>query len=386
MNHKILRDTVVEVNLDYIAHNVRTIKEFIGNDVAMMAVVKGDGYGHGATVIAPTIIENGADYLAVATLTEALELRKYYKDYKIFILGYTPNEYLQYVVDYNIAQTICSIEQGQILNEIGKHSNKKPIVHIKYDTGLHRLGYEDNEENIEEIKKLFELENICVEGIFSHLAQASSEDDKAQYEKFIHAILEIESKGYKFKYKHLCESIASIAYPGYRFNMVRPGTIIYGIKQYDEENIFFKQALSFKTKIISIRKVKKYEGVGYKYSWKADKDYIVGTLPLGFGDGYSRKMSEVGYVIIHGKKAPILGMICMDQCMVDLTDIPNAAIGDEVIIYGDGTDGSINIEAASQLVDVTRGEILCRISRRTPRVYIKEEKIFKVLDYLQMDS
>ncbi|WP_313341307.1 alanine racemase [Sedimentibacter sp.] len=383
MNYEVLRDTVAEINLDSIAHNVRIIKEMIGNDVSMMTVIKGDGYGHGASTIAPIMIENGADYLAVATLTEALELRKLYKDYKLFILGYTPNEVLHYVVDNDIVQTIYSIEQAQILDELGKYSSKKPIVHIKYDTGLHRLGYEHKRESIEEIRKILELKNICVEGIFSHLAQASTEDDKEQYEKFIQAISEIESKGYEFKYKHLCESIATIAYPEYRFNMVRPGTVIYGIKPYNKENVFLKQALILKTRICSIRNVRKGEGVGYRYAWKADKDIVIGTLPFGFADGYSRKFSGgLGYMIVNGKKAKVVGRVCMDQCMIDLTDIPNAKIGDEVIIFGDGKNGSITIEQASQLLDVTRGEILSRISRRTPRVYTKNGNICKIVDHL----
>lgn len=382
MDGEILRDTIAEIDLDHIGNNVKIVRKIIGNEVAMVAVIKGDAYGHGAVGVASVMMENGADYLAVATLTEALELRKYYKDYKLMVLGYTPDEHLRYIVDHNIIQSICSIGQAEILGSFGKQQDKKPIVHIKYDSGMHRLGYQDSEESIEEIKKIFEIKEISVEGIFSHLAGASEEEDKLQYDKFTRAIAQIESEGYKFKYKHLCESIATISYPEYRFNMVRVGTIVYGIKSYDKEGLFFNQALSFKTKINSIRKVGKGEGVGYNYSWRADKNCIVGTLPLGFADGYSRKMSDEGYVVIHGKKAPIIGNVCMDLCMVDLTDINNAKIGDEVIIYGDGTDDSINIEMASQLMDVTRGEILSRISRRTPRVYIKEGQICKVLDHL----
>lgn len=383
MDYEILRDTVAEINLDNIAHNVRTIKKMIGNDVAMMTVIKGDGYGHGAAAVAPIMIENGADYLAVATLTEALELRKLYKDYKLFILGHTSNEVLHYVVDNNIAQTIYSIEQAKILDELGKHSSKKPIAHIKYDTGLHRLGYEHKKESIEEIRRILKLKNLCVEGIFSHLAQASAKADKEQYEKFVQVISEIESKGYKFKYKHLCESIAIIEHPEYRFNMVRPGTVLYGIKPYDKESFSFKQALILKTRICSIRNVKKGEGVGYSYVWKADRDIVIGTLPFGFADGYSGKFSGgLGYMVVNGKNAPVVGRVCMDQCMIDLTDIPNAKLGDEVIIFGDGNDGSITIEQASQLLDVTRGEILSRISRRTPRVYIKGDNIYKTVDYL----
>lgn len=378
----LLRDTYVEINLDNIAYNMKKIKEVAGKDVAIAAVVKANGYGHGAVDIAETIMENGGDYLAVATLTEALELRNHFKNFEIFIMGYTPDEYLEYVVENNITQTIFSLRQASLLNDLGIKHNKKPTVQIKYDTGFNRLGYKDCQASIDEIDQIFDLKNLNVEGIFSHFALTSKEEDQEQYNKLMNAISKLEAKGRTFKYKHICDSISGIDYPQYRLNMIRPGAIIYGLKSYKDDSIVLKQAMTFKTKIYHIKTLEEGEGVSYDYLWKAGKKSIVGTLPFGYADGYPRNMRDKGFVTINGKKAPILGVICMDQCMVDLTDIPEAKIGDEATIYGDGTNNTIDINEASKLAGTNKNEIVCRITRRTPRVYIKDNKIVKITNYM----
>ncbi len=380
--NQLIRDTYVEINLDNIAYNMQKIKDVVGENVAIAAVVKANGYGHGAVDLAPAIMENGADYLAVATLSEALELRNHYSDYNIFIMGYTPDEYLEHVVKNNITQTIFSLRQAELLNILGKKYNKIPKVQIKYDTGFNRLGYRDCQESIDEINQIFDLDNLEVEGIFSHFALAGKEEDDIQYKKLMNVIEQLESKGRTIKYKHICDSISGIDYPQYRLNMIRPGAIIYGLKSYKDDSVVLKQALTFKTKIYHIKTLEKGEGVSYDYLWKSDKKCIVGTLPFGYADGYPRNMRDKGFVTIHGKKAPIIGVICMDQCMVDLTDIPEARVGDEVVIYGDGTGNTADIQEISLLAGTNKNEIVCRFTRRTPRVYIKDGKIYKILNYL----
>lgn len=379
---ELLRDTYVEINLDNIAYNMRKIKETVGENVAIAAVVKANGYGHGAVDIAQAIMENGGDYLAVATLTEALELRKHHPDYKIFIMGYTPDEYLEYIVKNDITQTIFSYRQAKILDELGLKYNKRPLVQIKYDTGFNRLGYRNSQESINEIDKMFDLKNLEVEGIFSHFALAGESEDEIQYNKLMNAIKQLEEKGRKFKYKHICDSIAGIDYPNYRLNMIRPGAIIYGLKSYHDDSIVLKQAMTFKSKIYHIKTLNKGEGVSYDYLWKALDSSTVATLPFGYADGYPRNMRDKGFVTIHGKKAPIIGVICMDQCMVDITHIPEARVGDEVIIYGDGQNNTIDIHEASKLAQTNKNELVCRITIRTPRVYIKDNKVYKILNYL----
>lgn len=378
----LIRDTIVEINLDNIAYNIKKIKEIVGENVALAPVVKADGYGHGAVEIAPTIMENGADYLAVATLSEALELRNHYKDYKLFVMGYTPNEYLKYVVENNITQTIFSIEQAELLNDLGKKYNKKVVIHIKYDTGFNRLGYKDCAESIEEIIKIFDFEYVEVEGIFSHFALTNREEDALQYKKFKEAVDKIESCGKTFKFKHICDSIAGIDYPEYRMNMIRPGAIIYGLKSYKDSSVVLKQAMVLKTKIAHIKEIEEGEGVSYDYVWKAKRKSIVGTLPMGYADGYQRRLRDKGMVTVCGKQVPIIGIICMDQCMVDLTDVPEAKIGDEVIAYGNGENNTLSIDDIAKLLSTNKNELICAITRRTPRVYIKDGKIYKVLNYL----
>lgn len=378
----ILRDTIVEVNLDNIIFNIRSIRDMVGEDVAIAAVVKANGYGHGAVGISKVLMENGADCLAVATLSEAMDLRNHFKDYKIFIMGFTPDEYLNYVVENNIIQTIFSYKQAEILNELGVKNNIKPVVHIKYDTGFNRLGFKDCEESLDEIEKICNLKNIEVEGIFSHLALAGKEENQIQYTRFTNAIENLENRNINFKYKHIEDSISAVDHPEYRMNMIRPGAIIYGIKGFHYGSLDLKQALKFKSKIYHIKKISKGEGVSYDYLWQAQEDSIIGTIPFGYADGYPRNLRDKGFVTIHGKKAPILGVICMDQCMVDLTHIPEAKVGDEVIIYGDGANNTLDLDTASKLAGTNKNEIIARISMRPPRVYIKNGNIVNVVNYI----
>ncbi|QHI71500.1 alanine racemase [Aminipila terrae] len=362
-----LRDTVVQINLKTIATNMDKICQMVGDDVAVMAVVKANAYGHGAVSIAPTLIEHGASYLAVATMTEALEIRKAYREYPIFILGHTPDRLLHLVVEENITQTIFSESQARIIAEESRKSRKKAKVHIKIDTGFHRLGTED----LAELKRICAIEEIEIEGIFTHLALVSDEENEKQYKKFINIISELEKEGMHFKFKHITDSISAVDYPDYRMNMIRPGALIYGLKGFHKGFVDVKQAMTFTTKISQLRQVSKGEGVGYDYLWKAPEDMVIGTLPFGYADGYPRNMRDRGYVTVKGVKCPVIGVICMDQCMADFSKVPDVKEGDTAIIYGDGTNNSMTIEEASKLAETNKNEIVVRITARPPREYIK---------------
>lgn len=380
-----LRDTYIEVDLDRLANNVKSIRERVGNNVSICAVVKADAYGHGSIECAKTIMENGCDYLAVATLTEALELRQAYPDYRIFIMGYTSDENLKYVVRHDITQCIFTYEQALLLDKLGREYNKKPKVHIKYDTGFNRLGFRDCEDSIETIKDIVKLKNIECEGIFSHFALVDDDENKRQFVAFIEAIDKIEKNGFKFRYKHICDSIAAIDYPEFRLNMIRPGAILYGMKSFRKNDLDIKQVMKFKTKIAYIKPLYKGEGVSYSYKFKAQRDMILATIPAGYADGFPRNMFEVGEVTVRGRRAPVVGVICMDQCMIDVTDIKGVSVGDEVIIYGDAEENAVTFEEASVKGNTNKNELLCRITRRTPRLYIKNGKPVKVLNYLLPD-
>lgn len=365
-----LRDTKVVISLSKIARNMKAIRKLIGPDVAVMAVIKANGYGHGSVGIAPALMENGADYLAVATLTEALELREAYPDYPLFILGHTPDRLLHFAAEEDITQTVFTLDQAKQLDEIAGRAGKRAKVHVKVDTGFHRLGQLPSETFAEEIRRMFDLKNLEVEGIFSHLALAGKDDDEKQYRLFCRFIDELENHGCTFRYKHIADSIATVDYPQYRMNMVRPGAVLYGMRSFQQDVLPLEQAMTFKTAVSQIHQVPRGEGVSYDYLWKAKRDSLIATLPFGYADGYPRSMRDKGYVVINGVKAPLVGVICMDQCMADVTDVPGVCCGMEAVIYGDGRDGSMTIEKAAEMTGTNKNDILARISARPPRKYV----------------
>ena len=220
---RILRDTQIVIDLSRIAKNIKLIKNMIGPDVALMAVVKANAYGLGALPIAPIIIENGAEYLAVATLSEAVQLKEAYPQYPVFILGHTPIRYMDVVAEYGITQTVFSYEQAKVLSDSSIKLGKKTRVHIKVDTGFHRLGKAPSAEYADEIIRMYSLPGIEIEGIFSHLALASDENDRMQYKELSDFIALLESRGCTFRYKHIADSIAYVDYPEFRMNIIRPG-------------------------------------------------------------------------------------------------------------------------------------------------------------------
>ena len=362
----LLRDTFVQVDLAAIAGNMEAIKAMVGPECAVMPVIKANGYGLGAVGIAPTLLAHGACYLAVATLTEALELREALPDAPLFILGHTPDRLLPIVVRERITQTIFTAAQGKLLNDAAASLGVRAKVHLKVDSGFHRLGTED----VEELYSVCTEPNLEVEGIFSHLALVNEEEDAKQYSRFMAVVEALEARGIRFRYKHLADSIAAVDYPEYRMDMVRPGALVYGLRGFHQGYIEVKQAVSFYTHLSQVRHIKKVEGVGYSFLWRAPEDTRVGTVPFGYADGYPRNMRDKGYVTIHGVKCPLIGVLCMDQCMVDLTGVPDAKEGDLAVIYGDGTNNTMSIQEASELAGTNNNEIVARLLPRPPRVYI----------------
>ncbi len=361
-----LRDTIVKVSLSAIAENMRLIREMCGPDVAVMPVIKANGYGHGAVGIAPTLMESGATYLAVATLTEALELRQAYPDYPIFILGHTPDRLMNIVVEQEFIQTLVNLSQAKALSDAAVRAGKTAKAHLKCDTGFHRLGIYDEDE----LYEMYQQPGLDVEGIFSHLALTNKEEDLKQYTLFVSMIEKLESRGCTFRYKHISDSVALVDYPEYRMNMVRPGALIYGLRGFRRGFLPVECCITMESRITQIHAVKAGEGVGYDYLWRAPKDTRVGTMPFGYADGYPRNMRDKGYVTIDGIKCPILGVICMDQVVVDLTEVPQAVEGTVGVIYGSG-ENQMTIQEACDLTGTNKNEIVARILSRPPRVYEK---------------
>lgn len=379
-----LRDTWVEINLDNIIWNLDEAKKLLSKETKIAAVLKANAYGHGAIEVARILVDKGVDYIAVACLLEAIELRREFKDIPILVMGYTSDEYLHIAVENNITLTIFSALQGEILSKIASYLKTIQKVHIKIDTGFNRLGFKWSKDLKNIIKSIYKLKNIEVEGIFTHLALVNSKEDEKQFALFQKVIEEIEEEKIHIPIKHVCDSIGMVRYPEFHMNMIRLGAFLYGMSpsKISDKLPVLKTALTFKTKISHIKHIQKGEGVGYDYSFIAKEKVKVGTLPVGYADGYMRCLSNVGEVSINGEKAKVIGKICMDQAMIDLTSISNVKVGDEVVLLGGQGENSVGVIEVADKCNTNRNEVLSVISRRVPRVYIKDEKNIGEVNYL----
>ncbi|WP_346848020.1 alanine racemase [uncultured Clostridium sp.] len=380
---KIMRPVWAEINLDTIATNTKNIKKLIG-DKELIAIVKADCYGHGAVDVLPTLLESGASRLAVAMLTEAIELRENNINAPIVILGYTPLYLGEELINYDIEQTVYDLDYAKELSKIAISLNKKAKIHIAIDTGMGRIGFLPGDDTVKTINEVYNLEGLEVIGIYSHFS-TSDEKDKTyaneQLFKFKKVMGDLKAIGIEIPLKHISNSGAIIDMPETYLNGVRPGIILYGYypsNEVSKDNISVKPALTLKAKIAHVKELHKDMYISYGKTFKTNKKTIVATLPIGYGDGYPRALSENAKVIVNGKFASILGRICMDQCMIDVTDIENVKTGDEVIILGEEGDLKFNADDMAKALGTINYEILCRIKSRIPRVYIKNKEVFKV--------
>ena len=382
-----MRTVWAEVNLDAIAYNIQNIKKLTGSK-QIIAVVKADGYGHGAIDIVPVLLENGVTKLAVAVLTEAIELRNSNIKAPIMILGHTGLNYAEDIIKYDIEQTVYDLQYAKELSKIAKSQNKKAKIHIALDTGMGRIGFIPNEESLREVKEISDLEGISIEGIFTHFATAD-ENDKSytfeQFSKFKQFNKRLEELGVNIALKHCSNSGAIIDLPDTYLDAVRAGIIIYGYYpsgQVNKERLPLKPALMLKTKVVHIKEIEKDNYISYGRTFKTEKKSTIATLPIGYADGYSRLLSGKVKVIINGKFANVIGRICMDQCMVDVTDIENVKIGDEVILLGEEGSLTFNANDIADILGTINYEVICMLRQRIPRVYIRNNKVVNVRNYI----
>ncbi|MBN2795955.1 MAG: alanine racemase [Clostridia bacterium] len=383
------RPVWAEINLDHLAHNIQEVRRVTDKSSMVTAVIKADGYGHGAVAIAKTLLENGADRLAVATLTEALQLRKTYSEEEILILGYTEAESIHLAIENNLIQTIYTKNQGVTFNEIAKKMNKKLKVHIKLDTGMTRLGMNTNEETIDAIVSFTQMSHLIVEGMYTHFACADEIDKAAtfsQVEKFEYVKKGLEEKGVSLEINHVSNSAGIIDLPEYNYDMVRAGIMLYGLYPSNEVNhddVKLKEVMSLHAKISRVNEVGIDTGVSYGHKFITKRPTKIATLPIGYADGYSRSLTFKAEVIVKGKniKVPVIGRICMDQCMIDVTGL-DVEIGDEVILFGSDLDQTISIDDIASHLNTINYEVVCMINRRVPRVYKKSDSTVKILDYV----
>lgn len=382
-----IRPVWAEVNLDNIINNIREIKKNI-NGEEIIAVVKANAYGHGAIDIAPILVESGADRLAVAMLSEALELREAGIKVPILILGYTDVTFAEMLINNDIEQTVYSLDYAKELSKKAEALGKIAKIHIAVDTGMGRIGFLPSKKSVEEVVEISKLHNLNITGVFTHFSNADEEDKSYahnQINKFNLFIKDLEEREINLGIKHISNSASIIDIEDAHYNAIRPGIILYGYypsEYINKEKLKLMPALSLKCQVIHVKELKKGEYIGYGRTFRTERDSIIATLPIGYADGYIRGLYKKANVIVNGKLAPVVGRICMDQCMVDITDVGPVKVGDEVILLGEDNGLKNNADDMAKLLDTINYEILCMIGRRVPRVYIKNGKKIDVRNYL----
>ncbi len=366
----------VEIDLDKIEHNYRIIRDLLG-DKKMISVVKADAYGHGVEFVARKLGNLGTDMFAVSNMEEAQQLWRSDIDSPILILGYTPPEYAGKLSELNIRQAVFSAEYAKALSDAAVKNGKPVHIHIKLDTGMHRIGFDSySDEGVGEAIAACNLPGLIPEGIFTHFASADRDGDedgsytKAQFDRFIKAIDKIERSGIKFSIKHCCNSAAIFTHKEMHLDGARPGIILYGLMPSDMlENPGFLPAMEFKSVISMVKRLKKGMDISYGRTFTAPDDMTVATVSVGYADGFQRTLAKDGYVLIHGKRAKIIGRVCMDQMMVDVSDIPEAKVGDTVTLFGRDGGEEISIDSLAKRLGTINYELVCIIGKRVTRVF-----------------
>ena len=380
-----------DIDLDAVLFNFDQMNNNIPADTKIMAVVKTDAYGHGAVPIARFI--ESREYLwgfATATVDEAVELRKAGIEKPILILGYTFPECYEDIVKYNIRQTVFSLDMAKALSEEAVRQNKKAYVHVKMDTGMGRIGYQNAEKAAADAALMKELPLLELEGVFTHFANADTENQEftlKQIEKFEIMVKAMEDAGVTFALKHCANSAGIIELSEQKFNLVRAGIISYGLwpsNEVKKDVVQLKPILSLKSHVVYVKEVEAGMSVSYGSTWTADEKRKIATVPIGYGDGYPRSLSNKGYVLIKGHKVPIVGRVCMDQLMVDVTEIPEEVkTGDRVTLIGQDGDFNITAEELGDLSGRFNYELVCDLGNRIPRIYYKDGKIKEIRDYFE---
>ena len=378
MYQKAKRAAWVEINLANLDYNIKSIQRKVGPDKEIIGIIKADGYGHGAVPVAQVLRQNGVQAFGVATLEEAIELRDAGSTETIVILGLTASEYADILVQYDLTPVVMSRENAKAISDAALKAGKTVEGYVAVDTGMGRIGYlADDLTAVSDIKKIVALPNFRIKGLFSHFATADAADksfahvQESKFNRFADAVAEA---GIQIPTKTFANSAAIMELPTAHFDAVRPGIVLYGCypsSEVDPAQLDIRPVMSVKANIVRLVRVPIGFSVGYGRKFIAQRESLIATLPLGYADGYPRPYSAFGWVLVGGKVAPIAGNICMDQCMVDVTDVPGVKEGDEVILMG--TDGTHTI-LADDIANATgtiNYEIVCAFGQRLPKVYLK---------------
>lgn len=367
------------INLDAICDNIKATRKIIRKGTKLMAVIKADGYGHGAVPIMKAL-DPLCDWYAVAIMEEGVELRKAGCTKPILILGYTAKPLLKDVVANDLTQTVFQYDMACAMNEEAKRQDKIANIHIKLDTGMGRIGFLPCKESIQEIVRINALDSVKIDGMFTHFACADMTDKssaKQQLETYLKFAKDLEAAGVVLPIKHVSNSAGIIDMPEANLDMVRSGISTYGLypsEEVDKKHLVLKPALELKSHISNIKELEPGHGIGYGSTFVTKKQMRIATVPVGYADGFPRSLSNKGRVLVHGKYAPIIGRICMDQFMIDITDIPDVSQDDVVTLVGKDGDAFIPVEEQADLSGSFNYEFVCDISKRVPRVYYQNEK------------
>jgi alanine racemase len=371
-----------EVNLEVIAKNMQAIRSLVPGATQIMAVVKANAYGHGVIPVTKACLENGADSLAVAIAAEGVQLRKSGYAAPILVMGYTPPEQYQAVLEHGLMQAIFSLEQGRLLSQAAVSQGVRAKIHLKLDTGMGRIGFLDSQ--LEQIRALSQLPNLIIEGVFTHFAAADEADPSytlAQLSLFAKLLGELKGLGIEPRFNHAANSAGIIRYPDAHFNLVRPGLMIYGMypsTHVSREKVKLIPAMSLKTRVAFIKKVPKGTSISYGCTYRTPEEQVIATLPVGYADGYPRLLSNCGQVMIDGRLAPVVGRVCMDQTMINVTHLDTVKVGDEVVLFGHNRSGGLlPVEEVAEKVGTISYEMVCKVSYRVPRIYVngKNKKV-----------
>ena len=377
-----------EIDLDALLFNIGQIRGILPEETKITAVVKANGYGHGALEIVGPLLEAGVDMIAVSSVNEAVEIRKRFKKAQTLVLGYTPDENVADAIRYGVIQTVISEKQAKLLSDMAEVLQMGVSCHIKLDTGMNRIGFGINETSADTIARIAQMPNIHINGMFSHFATADEADKtftKRQLERFQWMVRALGERGIRIPILHIANSAAIIDFPQANLDMVRAGIILYGVYPSEDvtrNRIQLRPVMSLKTKISHLKVIERDEGISYGLKEEVKKGSVIATIPVGYADGYMRSLSGKAEVLIHGVRAPVRGRICMDQCMVDVTHIKGVQIGDEAVIFGSDKGNQISIDELAEKAGTISYELMCMIGRRVPRLYLKDGQVIKVTDYL----
>ena len=379
MYKEAIRPAWAEINLSNFDYNVKSIKAKVKNASELIGVIKADAYGHGSIKCAEVLRANGVKTFAIATIQEAITLREAGAKEEIIILGLTPDMYADTIVQYDITPVVCDSNNAMAFSEAGAKVGKIVNGLLAVDTGMGRIGYlaDDLDFAITDVSKIELLSNFKIKGMFSHMSTADSFDKTYSYEqekKYNHFYDALTSAGIKIPFKTLANSASIMELPDIYFDAVRPGIILYGCYPSGEVNInnlAIKPVMSIKANIIHLKEVPANFSVGYGRKFISSRPSKIATIALGYADGYPRPYSPFGKVIINGVFAPLAGNICMDQCMIDVTDVPNVNLGDEVIVMGSDGTNTILADDIANATGTINYEITCAFGQRLPKIYIK---------------